>query len=301
MFLALLTLGSTALAQDCDKPARTHELANALTEAETAYLDMDEDNFVAIISGAQLTLGCLGEPITPFDAAAYHRLVALDAFLGGDDAATIMAFRASLAAQPRYLLPSSIAPPGNPLAVLYDQASEPYEANRVALPPPKGMVMLMDGARGTARPTARPVIVQLIGPDGGVAWSGFLGPLDSNPDWYALGFEVDDAPDYVAPTRNGEPSRRDDKDSNIRVARQLPQLTPGRTKPLLAAAGGAALAAGALYGLGYGLRTIYGNPATDYDRLEGLRRVTNGSVVAAGGVGVAALGLGVAAVVTVEW
>ncbi len=299
MLLTLWLTGS-ALAVDCEAPARTHELANALTEAETAYLDMDEDGFLSITTSAQLTLECLGEPITPFDAAAYHRLIALDAFLAGDDGATVMAFRASLAAQPRYLLPSSIAPPGNPLAVLYDQASEPYEANRVALPPPEGMVMLMDGARGTARPTARPVIVQLIGPDGGVAWNGYLGPHDPNPDWFSLGFDVTERPEAPPPSSRDD-DRRTSSDTNIRVARQLPKPTPGRTKPLLLAAGGAAVAAGALYGLGFGLRTVYMDPSTDYNNLETLRTATNGSVVASGGLGIAALGLTIGAAVTVEW
>jgi hypothetical protein len=301
MWLALLALGANALALDCDTPARTHELANALTEAEFAYLDMDEDRFIVIITGAELTLECLGEPITPFDAAAYHRLVALDSFLAGDDAATVMAFRSSLAAQPRFMLPSSIAPPGNPLSDIYDQASEPYEANRIALPPPIGMIILMDGARASARPTARPVIVQLIAADGGVAWSGHLGPNDSNPDWFALGFDVDDSATDLPVVRGDEAPRSSDRDSNIRVARQLPQMTPGRTKPLLLAAGGAALAAGALYGLGYGLRTVYADPSTDYNNLEGLRTATNGSVVASGGVAIAAVGLTLAAAITVEW
>ncbi len=305
LWALLMTLSSTVWAQDCEVRSRTYELANALTEAESAYLDMDEDGFVEIIEAAEFALKCLGEPITPFDAAAYHRLNALDAFLGANDGGAIAAFRSSLAAQPRYLLPSTIAPPGNPLASLYDQAAEPYEANRVALPPPPNMLMLMDGARATARPTSRPVIIQLISPDGGIAWSGYLSPLDPNPDWYALGFEEETAissgdSDFSG-SQDRDKTHKDGADSNIRVARQMPQPTPGRTRPMLLAAGGAALAAGGLYALAYGLRTNYDDPATPYSDLESLRTATNGSIAASGGLGLAALGLGVAAVITIEW
>ncbi len=293
---------SAALAADCDGPTRTHELANALTSAETAYLDMDEEGFIAIRAQAEHTLECLGEPLTPFDAAAFHRLVAMEAFLAADDGATVAAFRSSLAAQPRYLLPSSLAPPGNPLAELYVEASEPYEAKRVALPPPTDMLLFIDGARGTARPTARPVIVQILGPDGGVMWTGFLAPHDPNPSWFALGLEEEDEVDTAIPLdRTEEPNRRSDRANNIRVARRQPQITPGRTKPLALAAGGAALGAGALYAAAYGLRRVYDDPSTPYEDLETLRGFTNGAVVASGGVGIAALGLGIGAVVTIQW
>jgi hypothetical protein len=308
VILATLLLLSNALASDCERPSRTTELANALTAAEAAYLDMDEDGFIAIIAGAEVTLGCLAEAITPYDAAAYHRLVALDAFLAADDAATISAFRASLAAQPRFLLPSSLAPLGNPLSQLYLDASEPYSLNPIALPAPSGRVVLMDGARSTARPTTRPVIVQLVGPDGGIDWSGYLRLDDSNPSWPALGFDEPskrlDEPRLPEPRENPRESKRRTRstaDSNIRVARQLPKGTPGRTRPLLVAAGGSALVAGGLYALGFGLRLNYDDLQTPYERLDGLRVATNGLVVSSAGAGLVAMGLSVAAVVTVEW
>jgi len=69
----------------------------------------------------------------------------------------------------------------------------------------------------------------------------------------------------------------------------------------LAGAGGAILAAGALYFLADRSADAYWDPATPIEDLEPLRRRTNALVIASAGAGTAAVGTGVLAFLSVRW
>lgn len=249
---------------------------------------MDLEAFRAAREQADAALPCLVEILTPPDAAAWHRLAGLDAYLAQDTHRTLSAFRAAVSIQPAFNLPSTIAPEGNPLANVYGMARNQPAGAAAALAAPAGTLVYVDGARTTARATERQTLVQLAAASGEVLWSGVLLPEAPAPNWSAFGPSPDSAV-LTAPAGG--------------VGSPAPAATVRRrpTVPLAIAAGGAALASGTLYALAAASRSEFDDPATSLDDVEDLARTTNTLGYSAVGAGVLALGLGAVAVVTVAW
>ncbi|MDP2307765.1 MAG: hypothetical protein Q8P18_17200 [Pseudomonadota bacterium] len=275
----MLLLFATLAHAECPGRTTTADLSSAVTAAETAYLAMNLDAFQAARTQADDAIPCLAEFVSPPDAAAYHRLIALDAYVAQDNPRTLGSFMSALAIQPGYVLPSTIAPQGNPLDAIYQMARIQPPGRTAALVAPAGAVTLVDGARSANRPTERPTILQLGAGTGEVLWSGYL-PADApNPDWSAYSPAPASALPQEAPKH----------------ARRSPAV------PFAIGAGGGALAGGALYALALAGRAEFDDPATPLEELDGIRARTNGEVYAAAGLGVLALGLGTIAVVSLQW
>ena len=103
-------------------PATSGDLAVALGRADDAWVAMDLDGFNRAAEEARETLSCLSLPVTPADAAAFHRMEALAAWVRKDRDATVAAFRAVVEVQPDYAIPETVAPPGNPLHAAFEEA-----------------------------------------------------------------------------------------------------------------------------------------------------------------------------------
>lgn len=282
----LLLLGARALAAPCPIPATALDLGAGLSAADAAYAAMDAEGFAARRDEARAALDCLAEPLTPMDVAAVHRLEALDGYLARDEVRTFSAYRAALAAQPAYRLPSAIAPAGNRLATLYEQAKAAGPPQRVAVAMPPDTQLFVDGVRAGDRPTDRPAVVQLVGADGRIldtAWLGVEAPL---PDWSSF-----------APSPPAEEASAPLPAAPVAPARHGPSL------PLLGGAGLSALAAGGLYGWALASRGEYDDLAQAHttEELGIVRDRTNALVYASAGAGVAFAGLGALAVWSVTW
>ncbi len=277
-------LASLALAA-CPAPTTTAHLSQAISAAESAYAQMDLDAFKAARASADSTLECLGETMTPPDAAAYHRLVGLDAYIAHDSVRTFAAFRAATTLQPAYTLPASLAPPGNPLEAAYQDARSASAPTARSIVAPPGTLAYVDGTRTTLRPADCPTLLQLVASTGEVLWSGYLLPRAADPDWTDFGLPARAAPAPVALAGVAVPARK----------RSSPTL------PLALGAGGAALASGVIYALALSSRAEFDDPETHQEDLAALRARTNGLVYGASGVGVVAVGLGAVAVISVAW
>lgn len=255
-------------------PSNVAGLLAEIGAAEAAYAAMDLPAFAAASTRANADLGCVIEVLAPADAAAWHRMVALDAHTTGDKGRAIAAFRAALAIQPAYVLPSTLAPPGNPLHVLYEAAR--------ALGPGKEVpfaatdTVQVDGRRAATRPTERPALVQVIAADGAV----------TSTAWYAAGSFLPE-PEPLA-TSTLPPT---------------PKPKPGPGVPLLVAGGASALVAGGLYAAALAMRSDYdANLDTrSPSESEQLRSTTNATVYTSAGVGVVAVGLLTVGLITVKW
>lgn len=276
MFLALVAAAAAA----CPQATTSADVAANVAAAEAAYVAMDLDAFRAAWLRADAALPCLGEVLPPPDAAAWHRLSALDAFIGKNPTRTSAAFRAALALQPAYNLPSTLAPEGNPLAKAYADARAQPPGPPSPLPTPAGTTAYVDGTRAVARVADRPAVVQLVSASGAVLWTSVVPANAEAPDWSAFQPASAPAPLVVA-------------------AAPAPKRSP--TVPLLVATAGTTVASGLLFGLAGATRQEFDDPATPLDEVSGLARRTNTLGWSAVGVGAAALGLGVATAVTVVW
>ncbi len=237
--LAIALLSAHPVQAACEVRSSTADLAAALNAAAAAMVAMDFPGFVENRNRAQDALHCLGERLTAVDVAAFHRVMALDAYLDQDPEGTVASFRSALATQPGFTLPASFALPGNPLHDLFQQAREQGAGASNAIFPPAGTVIFVDSLLGTSRPVERPAILELQAADGSLLWTGYLPTGAENPDWTQLELQIPTAPGHL---------------SGVKLS------TVGPSVPLLVAAGGTALAAGGLYAVAYGMSRSYRDP-----------------------------------------
>lgn len=277
MLLILAILAEAALAA-CPTPSTSADIVSSIGAAESAFVLMDASAFRKAREDVRSLLPCLAEPLVPVDAAAIHRLNALDSFLSRDEDSTVTAFRAVVASVPSYQLPSTLALEGSTLRALYDTAVELGPGATDPLEPTEHFVLLLDGQRGLNVPQERPFIAQWTSTSGQVIWTDLVDAGDPLPSPSALVLQPDLPPE----------------ESGRRV-----------NLPLLIAGGTAIIASGTLYGVSYSWRQSYDDVddpdvATVAD-LEALRRKINAGVLASAGCGALGLGLGTVAFVHVSF
>ena len=130
----------------------------------------------------------------------------------------------------------------------------------------KGGYLAFDGSIGSERPTSFPTIVQVMSGEGSVVTTDYVEPGEALPA-YEVG-----VPDLPGP------------DHPLRA-------------PLLASGGGAAVLAGALYGLAWVARSNYDSPSIETEgQLDTLRRQTNTLCIGSAIAGGVAVSLGAGAV-----
>lgn len=267
----------------CAARTRTADLQRPINEAQAAFASMDGTGFARAGERGAEALRCLSEPISPTMAAAWHRHEGLAAFLADDAARARSAFRAARALQPSWALPEDVAPPGNPLTQLYEEAGAlgPGPEEPVSVQP--GLTLLVDGALSGAVPTERPAIVQVLAADGQVLHTDYLrvgAPLPA------------DLAEAAAAPKLAAVAPPPPHDITIVTQRERPPVA------LLASAGGALLLSGGAYAWSASLRDRYLHDETVADEdLPGLITRNHAAVVTAGALAAAGLGLGVSAVV----
>jgi hypothetical protein len=254
-------LAASVARADCD--GRT--LTDAVTRAESAFVDMDETTFRTASSDAQVTLDCLSEVLTPVQVAAYHRVRALGAFLGGDHARATLDFRAVLGTQPGYVLPQEIAPVGHPLRADFEGSKQFADAERFGLPAPAEGWLLVDGQRSAQAPAGRPFLLQWLDDDGVVSLSA----------WIDVGDPVPRYPQAVAAAPAPAP---------------VPAPVERRGGALTWVGVSTAVVGGGLYGAAFVTRGRYeaAVDAGDEQAIRGMHGLTNGLT----GAGVALMGGG---------
>jgi len=245
-------------------------------ETIASFASMRLEAFHTARQHAQATLSCLNEPLTPVDAAAYHRAIALSSYVSQDDAGTVAAFRAARRIQPGYSLPSTIAPPGNQLYVLFEEASPgTVSSDPVTIHPHPGEVVLVDGSRSAIRPTDSPVILQRMDASGAIMDSVYLVRDATPPSW------------TTAPLVSESLAMATPKARNVRPA-------------LLWTGFGLGVFSGGMYAIAAKRRATYDDPGTPYNELAELKAQTNALVMASGATAILAVGIGTASLLHVS-
>ncbi len=253
MFGVLVLVEFAAAA--CPVARSLPELGAALQAVDRAWAD-DPADFERYMGDVRAILPCVAEPLDPGTAAHVHRAEALAAFARRDGASVRAAFAAARQADPGFELPDSIAPKDTPLRAEWD-SPHPAGELQVLVEPAAGSVRL-DGRDTRERASGRPVVFQLVTPDGRVAEGA----------WVTAGAPV---PLYPAPK--------------------------ARPSPLggWIATGAAAVGSGVCLGLAYGADADY--RASVLAASADQRRTTvNGLALGSAGLGAVAIGLGVVAV-----
>lgn len=261
----LVALGGPAHAADCPEPTTAKALVQEVTAGDTAFAELDDEGFAVSRARTLQMLPCLSEPITPGQAALFHKLHAIGAFVDRDHAGAVAAFRSVVAASPGYQLPESLAPAGHPLRTHFAVAEGAVALPEPLLPVPRSGAVHVDGRRATTAPLDRPWVYQKLDEAGSVVESALVSP----------GAPV---PAYDNTGRPGEPGAR-----------------RGVNVPLMATAGVAAVASGVLYLSARGSADRFWDPTTANTELETLRTRTNTLGWLSAGAGVVAVGAGAGA------
>jgi hypothetical protein len=267
---ALLGAGGAAHAADCP-PTTAKELAREVSTGDAAFSDMDEEGFRTARANTLTLLPCLGEGITPGQAAVWHRMQALGSFLDRDHAGAVSSFRSVLAASPGYALPESLAPDGHPLRIHFAVAEGTMSTPERELPAPRDGWTHVDGRAAHTAPVDRPYVLQVFDGGGRVLNTSVVSPGQDLPEYESRG-------------------GRSDVDSAVSL-----------NKPLAITAGSAALLSGVFYLAARSNSNSFWDPATAAGDLDSLRTRTNTFGWLSAGAGVVALGTGAGAVFSGTW
>ena len=157
--VAWVALAPTALACTAD------ELGQATDAAVAAWSQQDLAAFRSAREAMAEHLACQTEVLSTDAVRDVHLTGALSAYLPPRDPDRVeAAFRALLSVDPGFALSEAIAPPGNLLHDLLEQARAPDPAAAAsvqALGASEGCTVLVDGREASFRTTARPVLLQL--------------------------------------------------------------------------------------------------------------------------------------------
>lgn len=266
--IALLSMLVVASASEvCPEAFSLSDWTRDLDRAEDRFAELEVGAFHAAMDAAAVRLPCLAEAVPPSLAARYHRLVGVALYARDDEEGARLAFAASRFVAPDADLEARLLPEGHEARTLFATATTPGERERV--PGPAEGALLFDGTPSLERPLDRPTVAQVLGPDGTVRASGYLG--------------VGDALLPYTPVAGG-----------VRGA-----STPGQRRRQGArwAGLGVGIAAGAATGLLYGLATASAQRfdddtfTADYTHADLLahRRRTNDLVLGSGAAGAVAV------------
>lgn len=194
MVLVSLLLSIQAYAQNkCEKPTSVSQLAQAGHDGERAFADMDEVQLKRQAAFARdEILPCLNETLLSKDASAFHRLMAMEAFMRQNDKRALVEFHAARRLFPGYVLPEDLfgpeqksgdTSPEHPLRKLYVQAQNVDDGPQELVNPPEDGYVTVGGVRNAPHFKNMPVIVQVFGKDGKVLETRYFQPGETLPKW----------------------------------------------------------------------------------------------------------------------
>ncbi len=277
--LLTLALGAEG---DCAGPTREADVRHTLDTAYGALEALDIGAFVEATEALDIALPCLAEPLAPKLIAEIHRTKGIRAFGEREAEAAGLMWAASRSIDPGFRFPYNLIPDGNPVREAY-LAVDVAERTVETVDPPSTGDLRFDGYSTVDRPANFPTLVQYVRPDGGVAFTRYLQPSDTVPDYPTGPQPVGPQPPMpVTPMPSPQPVPR--------------PYTPPPAKrsvraPLWFAAGLTAMASGITYGLAGSAKQDFLDPTTADADLDELRSRANTLVIVSGFGAAATVGL----------
>ena len=261
LLMALCVLIPQVAKAACETPTHVSQLGEAGRVAEVAFANLDAEALLTQASLARTqVLPCVAEPMTKADAAAFHRLMAMEAFINDDEGWTVRELHASLLLQPGYAFPEDVAGEGHPLLALYTQAETVPDGDGEKIYPPPGGYVLVGGVRNSARYSQTPVIIQVYQTVDEVETlreTRYVQPGEATPNWSGNAFGLTAA----------------DLGIDLDDLRRPSILKDPR--PWYVAAGVTAMASGVLYGVAIHEKALYQDSSTPDDQLAGFESRAN--------------------------
>ncbi len=271
---ALFTLSPALTLAACEETTTLAQLASASRAGEAAFAGLDAEGLLtqSTLARAKI-LPCVGQSLTTREAAAFHRLMALEAFINGEEARAKREFHAARKLDPGYSLPADVAGEGHPLLVLYEEAARTPDGEAEPVYPPEGGWVLVAGVRNAARYSQTPVVIQVFAASGALLETRYVHSGEALPRWGVNPFGL--------------------TAEDIGLTRNLPR----DPRPWFVATAAAFVASGIFYAIAMDAKRTYQNPATQDAELSSYASRANAlgaGAIAAASAGFVCTGLGIA-------
>ncbi len=272
LILALLAISPTRALAACEETTILVQLASSARAGEAAFANLDAEGLLTQSTLARTKLlPCVGQVLTTREAAAFHRLMALEAFINADEGRVVREFHAARKLDPGYAFPADVAGDGHPLLALYEKAADAHDGEAQPVYPPEGGWVLVAGVRNAARYAQTPVVIQVFAPSGALLETRYVQSEEALPRWGVNPFGLTA------------------EDIGI-------QQAPRDPRPWFIAVAATFVASGILYAAAMNAKAKFQNPATLDAQLEGYASRANslGAVaIASAGAGIICTGFGI--------
>jgi hypothetical protein len=294
--LVLFVLPAQAWAQ-CNVPYAAQKLLSDMQSAQISLSIDDPEGFVAAGTELERGLPCLNEKIPPRGLAAAYRIVSLMAYRKGDEPRSRRWARTARELDPDYEWGAVELDAVDPYRAVYDSErvkadAPPVQVEGMRLLLPEGSVLLLDGRpleRAAAR-MERYHVLQHFSDAEGHLQSWIINGNGIPAQFMEEGEEATDEPEDTGKKKSKGKVAEDAPYSPEEIT-VIDRVAPKGKKAAIAMGFVGALAAGGAYAGSYLTRQDF-DGANSEDDLVKYRRMTNGLVVASGGLLVVGLGVG---------
>ncbi len=294
--LILCVLPAQAWAQ-CNVPYSAQKLMSDMQSAQMSLSIDNPEGFVAAGTELERGLPCLNEKIPPRGLAAGYRIVSLMAYRKGDEPRARRWARTARELDPDYAWGAVELDSADPYRGVYDSERVKADAPEVQvegmrLLVPEGSELLLDGRplERAAATMERYHVLQHFSDAEGHLQSWIINGNGIPPQFLAEGAEPDDGADDGG-KKKSKGKVADDAPYAAEDITVVDRIAPKGKKAAIAMGFVGALAAGGAYAGSYFTRQSF-DTANSEDDLYRYRRITNGLVVASGGLLVVGLGVG---------
>lgn len=174
----------------CPRTFTSADLIDAAHRAEQRFGEQDGEGFDQAKIDVETRLVCTSDPLSPSDVVTLHRVHALAAFLGQDDAKASAAVAGMLVVSPSATFPLELVPEGSKLAVLVETLSgTPHAAGPALLAIPDGWIEV-NGAFAPNVSDGVAATLQRFDNQGVVTETRFWWPGESLGDWEGTGTQA---------------------------------------------------------------------------------------------------------------
>jgi len=150
-----------------------------LQETAATALQARGEAFEPALSAVEAQLQCVTEPLPPSLAATLHYLAALRAFRARNLGIVVDHLQAAQLADGAVL--DAVLIDGHALSDLAAEAHGRTRPERVVLTLQEGRYVRVDGRVATTRAAGLPAVIQILDPDGAIAWTDLVGGEDEPP------------------------------------------------------------------------------------------------------------------------